>query len=218
MKRKQQHHWVRRILKDLLITILLLIGLGLVFNSQLQSWWISHQSQQKVEKISHAEVKRGQQQRAEYKYENVKAVSDDSFLESQKAKQTAAIGKISIPELNIELPIFKGLNTQNLTIGAGTMKASQKMGQGNYTLAGHHMKDPNVLFSPLSRAKKGQMVTITNLKHDYRYQISQIKVVPETDVSVLDDHPNQKLLTLVTCASGNPGETRRLIVTAKLIE
>ncbi|WP_252895277.1 hypothetical protein [Fructilactobacillus florum] len=50
MKRKQQHHWVRRILKDLLITILLLIGLGLVFNSQLQSWWISHQSQQKVEK------------------------------------------------------------------------------------------------------------------------------------------------------------------------
>ncbi len=101
-------------------------------------------------------MKRGQQQRAEYKYENVKAVSDDSFLESQKAKQTAAIGKISIPELNIELPIFKGLNTQNLTIGAGTMKASQKMGQGNYTLAGHHMKDPNVLFSPLSRAKKGR--------------------------------------------------------------
>ena len=63
------------------------------------------------------------------------------------------IGGISIPELNMNLPIFKGLENVALYYGAGTMKENQVMGQGNYSLASHHvfgLTGANaMLFSPL---------------------------------------------------------------------
>ncbi|USS93656.1 class A sortase [Fructilactobacillus ixorae] len=214
MRSRRWVKWAERIL----IVLLLLVGLALIFNSQLESYWIRWQSQQKVTKISPQEVRKGEQQKGNYDYKNVQAVSENAILESEKARKTNAIGSIQIPAVKINLPIFKGLNSENLTIGAGTMKPHQKLGTGNYALAGHHMQDPNVLFSPLAKAKRGQVVKITDGKHTYRYRIINTKIVPETDVAVLNDVPNQKLLTLVTCASGNPGETDRLIVTGRLIE
>lgn len=215
---KKKKSRLKKVVYYIVMTLLLVVGLGLIFNSQIKSYWINFQAQQKVESITKSEVKKGQQKKADYNAENVKAISDSSYVESQQAKKENAIGKITIKDLKINLPIFKGLNTENLTIGAGTMKEDQEMGKGNYTLAGHHMQDPKVLFSPLSKAKKGQIVEMTDLTHKYKYKISDVKIVPETEVSVIDDVPGKTELTLVTCASGNPGETRRLIVTADLVK
>ncbi|USS90034.1 class A sortase [Fructilactobacillus carniphilus] len=213
-KKRRWLKWAERIL----LLLLLVVGIALVFSSQLEGYWIQWQSHQKVTNISQQEVKRGETKNANYNYQNVQAVSENAVLESEKARKTDAIGSIQIPDLDINLPIFKGLNSENLTIGAGTMKPGQKLGEGNYALAGHHMQNPKILFSPLAKAKKGQIVTIKAGKQTARYRITKIKVVPETDVSVINDVPGKKLLTLVTCASGNPGETRRLIVTGELIK
>ncbi|USS87771.1 class A sortase [Fructilactobacillus hinvesii] len=214
---KPQRPWLKWAERVLLV-LLLLVGLTLVFSSQIESYWIQWQSHQKVTNISQQEVKRGEQQTGTYNYKNVQAVSENAIVQSEKARKTDAIGSIEIPALKINLPIFKGLNSENLTIGAGTMKPEQKLGEGNYTLAGHHMQNPDVLFSPLAKAQKDQVVTVKAGKQTCRYRITKIKVVPETDVSVLNDVPGKKLLTLVTCASGNPGETRRLIVTGELMK
>ncbi|USS88654.1 class A sortase [Fructilactobacillus cliffordii] len=213
---KQQRwlKWAERIL----LVLLLVVGITLVFSSQLEGYWIQWQSHQKVTNISQREAQRGKKKDASYNYQNVQAVSENAVLESEKARKTDAIGSIQIPDLNINLPIFKGLNSENLTIGAGTMKPNQNLGEGNYTLAGHHMQNPKILFSPLAEAKKGQVVKIKTGTQTAHYKITKIKVVPETDVSVINDVPGKKLLTLVTCASGNPGETRRLIVIGELIE
>ncbi|GAY74866.1 sortase A [Sporolactobacillus inulinus] len=42
--------------------------------------------------------------------------------------------------LGIALPILKGTTSSNLLVGAATMRSDQKMGSGNYALAGHHMR------------------------------------------------------------------------------
>lgn len=58
-----------------------------------------------------------------------------------------------------------------LALTTGTMKSNQVMEEGNYTLAGHHMKDPDLLFSPLYRVEVGEAVYLTGLSDIYKYQI-----------------------------------------------
>lgn len=74
------------------------------------------------------------------------------------------IGKIAVPAVGLKLPIFEGINDNNLLRGAGTMKENEKMGEGNYALAGHHMNNPDILFSPLAKAQVGELVYLTDGK------------------------------------------------------
>ena len=88
---------------------------------------------------------------------------------------------ISIPELNMNLPIFKGFENVALYYGAGTMKENQVMGQGNYSLASHHvfgLTGANaMLFSPLEKAKAGMKIYITDKEKTYTYVISSVETV-----------------------------------------
>ena len=83
------------------------------------------------------------------------------------------------------------------------------MGQGNYALAAHNMNDNKTLFSPLAEAKKGMIVYITDFKNIYEYTDFDIFIVEPTQVEVIDDKANQKLITLVTC--NNDGSKRVII-------
>lgn len=113
------------------------------------------------------------------------------------------IGGIAIPDLEMNLPVFKGIDNTNLLYGAGTMKENQTMGEGNYALASHHVFDQvssnHLLFSPLERAEVGQKVYLTDKTYIYTYTITNKEVVAPTDVEVIEDVPDKTLLTLVTC-------------------
>ncbi len=117
MAKKQKKHWIKRIFSYVVIVLILIIGLGLVFNSQIESFWLGMQSNQKVSSISKNEVKKGEKKQGNYDFSNVKSVSGNAITESEKARKENAIGKITIPALKINLPIFKGLDSENLTIG-----------------------------------------------------------------------------------------------------
>ena len=97
------------------------------------------------------------------------------------------------------------------------MKPNEKMGEGNYALAGHYMTDKGILFSPLKNIQKGAAIYITDMKNVYKYQVTNTSVVSENDVSVIDDVPGEKLITLVTCASAHEGEKNRIIVRGSLV-
>ncbi|MFT8361632.1 MAG: class A sortase [Sporolactobacillus sp.] len=128
----------------------------------------------------------------------------------------AIIGQITIPSVGIQLPILKGTTSANLLGGATTMHPDQRMGAGNYPLAGHHMREQNLLFGPLMHIQKGARIVITNLKTDYVYQVAQRKIVPETDGAIIDQTKSAQI-TLVTC--DKPTRTpNRLIVIGKLVD
>nr|7CFJ_A Chain A, Class A sortase [Lacticaseibacillus rhamnosus]7CFJ_B Chain B, Class A sortase [Lacticaseibacillus rhamnosus] len=126
------------------------------------------------------------------------------------------IGKIAITSVHLKLPILKGLSNDNLSAGAGTMKADQKMGEGNYALAGHYMTNQGILFSPLKNVQTGDTVAITNMKKVYTYKVTTKQIVNETQVQWIDDVAGKKLITLVTCASPTEGEVDRIIVQGEL--
>ena len=51
------------------------------------------------------------------------------------------------------------------------------------------MEDPNILFGPLSKAKIGKKIYLTDEKKVYVYKITKKAVVDETQVKWIDDVP-----------------------------
>lgn len=125
-----------------------------------------------------------------------------------------AIGVISIPSVSLEEPILYGTTNENLMLGATTMKPDQKMGRGNYTLAGHSHPTRNILFQPIRDVKDGDLIYVTDKNKVYTYKVTNKKVVMPDKIEVLDDVPGKELVTLVSCFSDDGSD--RVIVTGEL--
>ncbi|UYT10297.1 class A sortase [Lactococcus garvieae] len=143
---------------------------------------------------------------ASYDPEEVTSLNTEDIIAAQFSKDAlAAVGVISIPNLQINLPIFLGVGYNTMMYGSGTMKPDQVMGQGNYSLASHTIFDmqgsaiSDVLFGNLKNAQKGQEVYITDKEKVYLYTIDKIEQRSEEEGELILDHSNKKELTLVTC-------------------
>ena len=95
------------------------------------------------------------------------------------------------------------------------MKPNQKMGEGNYSLASHHIftaeNASQMLFSPLVNAKEGMKIYLTDKDKVYTYSITSVENVEPERVDVVDDAADGTAeVTLVTCEDA--AATSRTIV------
>lgn len=113
------------------------------------------------------------------------------------------IGILLIPDLDIDIPIFKGLTNGNLMAGAGTMRPDQSMGVGNYPLAGHNMRDKSLLFGSLMDINVGTKAIISDGNTVYEYEIYENIVVPDTALDMILDEKSKErgkpIISLMTC-------------------
>lgn len=209
------------IIRWILIVTLFVVGLALIFNKSIRNTVIAwNTNKYQVTKVSKETIEKNQTAQTSYDFSSVKSISTESVLQAQMdAQQLPVIGGIAIPEVGINLPIFKGLGNTELTYGAGTMKENQVMGgENNYSLASHHVFGiagaSDMLFSPLDKAKDGMKIYLTDKEKVYTYVITEVKVVQPTEVAVIDDTPGQSEVTLVTCTDAEA--TQRTIVKGKL--
>ncbi|MBS7577887.1 MULTISPECIES: class A sortase [unclassified Enterococcus] len=214
---KVKKHRFRNIIINLLLVLMLLVGLALVFNNQIKYYLMGlNANQYHISKVTDNTVKANNETEGNFDFSSVEPLSTEAVVEAQVANQDLpVIGGITIPAINLNLPIFKGLDNTNLLWGAGTMKVDQKMGEGNYALASHYVAgQPKMLFSPLKEgpAQAGQKVYLTDKSTIYEYQISEVYEVSPEHGEVIDDLENQRVLTLVTCSDANA--TNRIIVRA----
>jgi len=208
----------KTIIINALIIIVILAGLVLLFNVPIRDFLISKNSQRyTIENVTLEEIEENERVSTTFDFEDVDYISSSSVVMAQiNPKKLPVIGKIAIPELGVNLAIFKGLSNDALLNGAGTMSESQKMGQGNYAVASHRMSNPNLLFSPIERAQAGQLIYLTDLEKIYIYQVIFCATVADTEVQYLEEDSAKNLLTLVTCGDMK-GDTR-IIVQAELID
>lgn len=203
-------------LYNLVIIILLIVGLALIFNKSIRNTLIAwNTNKYQVAQVSKETIEENKTADTSYDFEAVESISTESILKAQmNAQDLPVIGGIAIPDLKINLPIFKGLGNTELSYGAGTMKENQVMGQANYTLASHHVfgltGSSEMLFSPLEHAKVGMKIYLTDKDSIYTYTITSVDVVDPTAVYVIDDHEGVNEVTLVTCTDAEA--TQRTIV------
>ena len=153
--------------KKIMMLLMIVIGLLLVLSKPISHYVIGLRSNDyQVSKISKATIAKNKTVEATYDFSSVQSVSVKSLLTSD-GTDLPVIGGVAIPDLSINLPIFKGVANDNLLYGAGTMKDNQVMGgENNYALASHHVfgltGSSRMLFSPLEKAKIGMTIYLTD--------------------------------------------------------
>lgn len=209
---------MEKMLSNLLIAVLVIVGLVLIFNQPIQKMLLQHKTQTyQVQHVTRKKIIQNQKVTTTFDFDQVQSISAQKVVANQfSTEQLPVIGYIVIPSVHIQLPIFKGLSNEVLLYGAGTTSPTQVMGKGNYGLASHRMFDESLLFTPLDHVKVGEKIYLTDLANMYIYEaISNEKVSPNR-VDVLDEVPDTTLVTLITCGEMS-GETRR-VVQGKLIQ
>lgn len=179
-----------------IFVLLLIVSLALIFNEQIKNWLISSYQPQ----ITQKSVKKSEKKKASYDFSKVKSLDFSTVANARwNTANIHVVGELLMPQSKIHLPIAKGVSNEVLALTAGTMRPDQKMGEGNYPLAGHHMTSQTILFSPLYwKTRVGQNIYLTNAKKVYVYKVSVRKFIKATDVQVVAQ-TKRKLVTLITC-------------------
>ncbi|MED4342443.1 class A sortase [Bacillus licheniformis] len=202
--------------KKMIVAVLVISGILFVLSPFIKESIIINLNKNKNFDLTAEQAEQNNAQKASFDFE---AIQPPSILETIKAsldrESKAVIGRITISSVNLKLPILKGTTNQNLLYGATTMRPDQKMGEGNYPLAGHHMKRESLLFGPLLNIEKGDTVKITDFKKDYIYAVTSKQFISEMDTDVIQETKKKEII-LITCDKAVRTEGR-LAVKGKLI-
>lgn len=208
-----------------LVILLFLAGLFFLFYNQITGYTYEHwlkKNQTALTELTSDEIAKNtekiqnvDEEKDLFDYSAIENI-DNSFTmpDINPYKMENAIGVITIPSVNLEQPILYGTTNENLLMGATTMKPHQKMGEGNYALAGHNHNTRPVLFQPIRDAKIGADIYITDKKKVYHYKMIKREIVEPERVDVIKDVKGKKLITLVSCYAKDG--SNRIIVTGEL--
>ena len=127
---------------------------------------------------------------------------------------TGIMGYISIPKINVELPIYHGTSDGVLQVAVGHLEGSSLPVGGENThcvLSGHRGLPSADLFTHLDRLNVHDIFTISVLDKTLVYEIDQIKVVAPGDTQYLQIEDGKDYCTLLTCTPYGIN-THRLLV------
>ncbi|OPF88903.1 class A sortase [Vagococcus martis] len=132
----------------------------------------------------------------------------------QKNVNEWGIGRLVIPSVSIDIPILSGLSNTNLLNGAASYRQDQELGKDNYVLMSHNLVGASALLTAIDQLKKGDKMYATDFKTIYTFEVTDNKVIKETDVDVIKKTPSEQL-TLLRC-EGDIGTKYRRLVQGKL--
>lgn len=124
-------------------------------------------------------------------------------------------GVISIPALQLEMPIFLGATSQHMADGAAHLSQTSLPVGGNNTncvIAGHRGYNGASYFRYITDLQVGDTVTITNLWETISYTVMSTDIIEPTDVSKILIQENREMLTLLTCHPYASGGRQRYVV------
>lgn len=143
-----------------------------------------------------------------------------SFRLSDYDLPSEVFGVISIPKLNLEMPIFLGATDANMAAGAAVLSQTSVPIGGDNTnsvIAGHRGYNGASYFRYIPDLQVGDEVIITNLWETLTYQVTETKIIAPNEVNEILIQEGNDMLTLLTChpyASG--GQQRYLVICQRI--
>ena len=119
----------------------------------------------------------------------------DDYHLSQKQRDDAPLGVLSIDKLDLKVPVYNGTDEINLNRGAGRIKGTARVDSpGNLGIAAHR----DGFFRGLKDIEIGDSIDMLTHQGKTEFVVSSITIVDPKDISVLapTDDPT---ITLVTC-------------------
>ena len=223
----------RKIILILTAVVSLVLALGIALYPMISSIYNEqHQSKihteflQQVENTDDSKLQEALQNARAYNAALSGVVSDDAF--SKDSLQGASeeyqsllnvtgrgiMGYVSVPKINVTLPIYHGTDSGTLERGIGHLLGTSLPVGGNSThsvLTAHSGMASQRMFSDLPGLVEGDVFYLEVLGDTLAYQVDQIKTVLPHDTTYLGIEAEQDLCTLVTCTPFGVNSHRLLV-------
>ena len=146
-------------------------------------------------------------------------LSDESYESLLNLTDSGIMGRIEIPKINVDLPIYHGTEDDVLSKGIGHFKPSSLPVGGKSTrsvLTGHRGLPSSKLFTRLDEMEEGDYFFIEVCNETLAYRVNEIIEIKPEELSELQIEPDEDLVTLVTCTPYGIN-THRLLVTGERV-
>ena len=127
---------------------------------------------------------------------------------------TGIMGYVSIPRIDVSLPIYHGTDDGVLQNGVGHLEGSSLPvgGADTHAVLSAHTGLPSAkLFTNIDQLTAGDTFTVRVLKETLTYEVDQILVVLPTETDALEIEPGQDYCTLMTCTPYGVNSHRLLV-------
>ena len=232
---------------NLILVLILLIGIGIAGYPAFSEYWNSmHQSRaimgyaERVAELSNEEYTDVWDAALDYnrrlsQSSNQWSMSDedlDDYERQLNVDGTGNMGFISIPKIDVNLPVYHGTSDSVLQTSIGHIDgtslpagsthpnpdAFDEVEFGSHSvLSGHRGLPSAKLFSELDAMEVGDVFYLTVLDQTLTYQVDEITVILPEDSSSLGIFPGKDYCTLMTCTPYGIN-THRLLVRGIRVE
>ena len=124
------------------------------------------------------------------------------------------MGYISIPKIQVELPIYHGTSAEVLNVAVGHLQGSSFPvgGENTHAVISAHRGLPSAkLFSDLDQLVEGDTFTVTILDEVLTYEVEKIFIVKPDELDKLAIIPGGDYVTLMTCTPYGVNSHRLLV-------
>ena len=142
------------------------------------------------------------------------------FLLSDYGIDSDILGYITIPAIDIKLPIYNGASKENMAKGAAYLAHTSLPVGGentNCVIAAHTRYKSIYMFKRITELNEGDKIYITNFWETLVYQVVETKVIDPNDSQNIYIKANRSLITLSTCHP-YPDNYQRYLVYAELVK
>lgn len=145
--------------------------------------------------------------------------SELDYSKILRANSEGMMGRVQVPGIEVDLPIYHGTSNAVLDKGAGHLEGSHFPvgGQGTRSVITAHRGLANAtMFTNLDRVKVGDLVNVEVFGEILSYSVIETKVIDPEDTETLRADPTRDLVSLITCTPLGIN-TQRIVVTAERV-
>ena len=138
-----------------------------------------------------------------------------SFTLEEYGLDSEVFGVISIPKLDLGMPLYLGATYQHMADGAAHLSQTSIPIGGmntNSVIAGHRGWRGASYFRYVTNLEPGDEVIITNLWGSLTYKVTSTKIIQPNDVEKIHIQEGRDMITLLTCHPYASGGKQRFLV------
>lgn len=138
-----------------------------------------------------------------------------SFTLGDYGLEDEVFGVITIPSLDLEMPLYLGATSAHMAKGAAHLSQTSLPIGGmntNCVIAGHRGYGGADFFRYVTELNPGDEVIITNLWETIIYNVTESKIIMPNEVDQILIQEGRDMITLLTCHPYASGGNQRLLV------
>lgn len=146
---------------------------------------------------------------------NLQSFEKQSFVLQNYGLEDEVFGVISVPAIELSMPIYLGASRSNMAIGAALMtETSLPIGtpNSNAVICGHRGWNGASFFLHIDKIQIGDTVTVTNLWEELEYTVVSTKIITPYDLDAVKIQEGKEMITLLSCHPVASGGKQRYLV------